>query len=164
MCRRPRERPNSPTDKPKTPADGSHHGFKASPSPRHSSASWAQWRRLMIESSTRRRSLFQASKKEGKRSRNNFQGRPYNDGPRNSSRRRGTEERNQVIGDLSRSKDYFSGKPSSKRVRAPGRRVALMASKLGQPLCNPHWLLKDTPKKHTLQVNTMWSPCRRSCG
>lgn len=43
MCvrgRRPRERLNSPKDKPKTSADGSRHGLKTSPSPRHRSASW----------------------------------------------------------------------------------------------------------------------------
>lgn len=52
----------------------------------------------------------------------------------------------------------------NERVRAPGWRVASMASSCGWPPCSPHWLLEDTPKKHTRQVNAGCSPCRRSCG
>lgn len=52
----------------------------------------------------------------------------------------------------------------NERVRAPGWRVASMASSCGRPPCSPHWLLEDTPKKHTRQVNAGCSPRRRSCG
>lgn len=170
MCvrgRRPRERLNSPKDKPKTSADGSRHGLKASPSPRHRSASWhgvGVGGRSLVELSTQRRVLFQASEKEGERSRQNCQERAYSDGPQNSSWRGGSEERSKVVGGPSRSEDYFSGKPLNERVRAPGWRVASMASSCGRPPCSPHWLLEDTPKKHARQVNAGCSPRRRSCG
>lgn len=39
-----------------------------------------------------------------------------------------------------------------------------MASSCGRLPCSPHWLLEDTPKKHTRQVNAGCSPRRRSCG
>lgn len=63
----------------------------------------------------------------------------------------------------SRWKGYFSGDPWNKRVRDQGWRWDLIATNFGQPFCNPHQPLKDTPNKHALWVKTGCLPCKCSC-